>query len=104
MPQCFVTVSGNPLKLSQTDETKTSGTATFTFTNASGVRVLSAAQEGNGNALVLGLSLARIDGNGSTVLTVTTKNGAGNRGTFSVELIATPACGSTPKLQVEVSN
>ena len=92
------------MKLSQSDPTKKSGTATIRFTNATGVRLLTAAQEGNGNALILGLSLARIDGNGSTVLTVTTKNGAGNRGTFAVDIIATPVCGSNPVLHVEVSN
>ena len=65
---------------------------------------ISAAQPGNGNNLVLGLSLVRIDGNGSSVITVTTKKGAGNRGVFLVNVTTDPACGSGAKLTVSVSN
>jgi hypothetical protein len=72
--------------------------------NATGVRLLSASQVGNGNSLVIGLSLQRIDGNGSSVITITTKHGAGNRGVFEINLLPDPACGSTQKLTVSVSN
>jgi len=59
---------------------------------------------GNGNSLVLGLSLVRIDGNGSSILSVTTKNGSGNRGVFQVNVTTDPACGSGAKLTVTVKN
>ncbi|HKG97229.1 MAG TPA: hypothetical protein VKA97_05425 [Pyrinomonadaceae bacterium] len=72
--------------------------------NATGVRVISAGQAGNGNSLVVGLSLQRIDGNGSSTISVTTKNGAGNRGVFIVEVSGSPACGSTQQLTVSVVN
>jgi hypothetical protein len=50
------------------------------------------------------VSLLRIDGSGSSVITVTTKNGAGNRGVFVVNVAASPGCGSTQQLQVKVDN
>jgi hypothetical protein len=74
------------------------------MTNATGVRIISATQAGNGNSLVLGLSLARIDGSGSSVISVTTKHGAGNRGVFIVQVSGSPACGSTQQLTVTVTN
>jgi hypothetical protein len=74
------------------------------MTNATGVRTISATQKGNGNSLVLGLSLVRIDGSGSSVITVTTKKGGGNRGTFVVEVAGSPACGTAAELTVSVSN
>ena len=104
MPQCLMTVSPTYLELSQSDTSRLSGTATISVVNGLGVRTLSAAQAGNGNSLVLGLSLTRIDGNGHSVITVTTKHGAGNRGVFNVEVSASPSCGSTQTLQVSVSN
>jgi hypothetical protein len=72
--------------------------------NATGVRTISASQVGNGNSLVIALSLSRIDGSGSSVLSITTKNGSGNRGTFLVSIAGTPACGTAAQLQVKVSN
>jgi hypothetical protein len=103
--QCVTTLSPSTLSLSQTDETKLSGSATFTMSNATGVRIISASQLGNGNSLNISLSLMRIDGNGSSVITVSTKNGAGNRGVFIVEIAADPACGSSAQqLTVSVTN
>jgi Tfp pilus assembly protein FimT len=104
IPQCTSTISPSSLSLSQSDETNQTGSATFTMTNATGVRIISASQAGNGNALNIGVSLQRIDGNGSTVISVTTKHGAGNRGVFVVNVSADPACGSTQQLTVSVSN
>lgn len=104
IPQCVSTISPSTLSLSQTDPTKMSGSATFTMTNATGVRIISASQAGNGNALNMSLSLQRIDGNGSSVITVSTKQGAGNRGVFVVQVQTDPVCGSTAKLTVSVSN
>ena len=45
--------------------------------------------------MTLGLSLLRIDGNGSSVVSVQpTKQGAGNRGVFIIQLATSPSCGS----------
>ena len=102
IPQCVSTISPSSLELSQSVTSKLSGTATFTMTNATGVRTISAKQAGK--ALNLTLSLLRIDGSGSSVLTVSTKKGGGNRGVFIVEISGTPACGSAVQLPVSVSN
>jgi hypothetical protein len=104
IPQCISTLSPSSLSLSQSDTSKLSGSATFTMANATGVRTISATQAGNGNSLVVGISLVRIDGNGSSVITVTTKNGAGNRGVFVVNVAGSPSCGSSQQLTVSVSN
>src|ERR1700752_297289 len=102
--QCSASISPGTLTLSQSDSTKETGTATYSISGGSGTRVISAAQEGNGNSLVIALSQSRIDGSGSSVISITTKNGAGNRGTFSVKVSTNPACGSTQTLTVIVNN
>lgn len=102
--QCVASISPSSLSLSQSDITKKTGSAVFTMVNATGVRTISASLAGNGNSLTLGVGLQRIDGSGSSVITVTTKNGAGNRGVFVVNVIADPACGSAKQLMVSVSN
>jgi len=102
--QCVSSISPSTLSLSQSDQANTTGSAVFTMVNGTGVRTISASVAGNGNSLVLGVSLLRIDGSGSSVITVTTKNGAGNRGVFIVNVAADPACGSTQQLTVSVSN
>ncbi len=104
IPQCVAVMSPSSLSLSQSDEANKTGTSVFTMTNATGVRILSASQAGNGNSLVLGLSLSRIDGSGSSTLSVTSKNGAGNRGVFIVNVTTDPACGSGAQLTVSISN
>lgn len=104
IPQCVSTISPSTLSLSQSDSAIQTGSATFTMANATGVRTISASQSGGGNSLVLGLSLQRIDGSGSSVITVTTKKGGGNRGVFIVEVSASPGCGSAQQLTVSVSN
>lgn len=104
IPQCVSTISPSTLSLSQSDITNQSGSATFTMVNATGVRTISAAQAGNGNSLSISLSLVRIDGNGSSIITVSTKNGAGNRGVFIVNITPSPSCGSATPLTVSVSN
>ena len=104
IPQCISTISPRTLSLSQSDPTRQTGSATFTMTNATGVRIISASQLGNGNSVTLDLSLLRIDGSGSSIITVGTKNGAGNRGVFIVQISADPACGSAQQLTVSISN
>jgi hypothetical protein len=102
--QCASSISPSTLSLSQSDTTKKSGSAVFTMVNATGTRTISASIAGNGNSLTLGVSLLRITGSGSSVITVTTKNGAGNRGVFVVNVAADPGCGSAQQLTVSVSN
>ena len=104
MPQCVATVSPSTLTLSQSNDANKTGTAVFTMSNATGVRTLSASQAGNGNSLVIGISLVRMEGNGSSIISVTTKNGAGNRGTFTVNVATDPACGTGAHLTVVVNN
>ncbi len=102
--QCTSAISPGELKLSQSNSANQTGSAVFTMVNATGTRTISASIAGNGNSLVLGVSLLRIDGSGSSVITVTTKNGAGNRGDFIVNVSASPSCGSAQQLKVSVSN
>jgi outer membrane biosynthesis protein TonB len=102
--QCVSSISPSTLFLSQSDPSKNTGSAVFTMVNATGVRTISASIAGNGNSLTLGVGLQRIDGSGSSVISVTTKNGAGNRGVFVVNVAATPSCGGTQQLTVSVSN
>jgi hypothetical protein len=104
IPQCSASISPSTITLSQSDSTKHSGSATYTISGGSGARTISAVQDGTGNSLVISHSLTRIDGNGSSVISVTAKNGAGNRGTFIVKVSATPSCGSTQSLTVIVNN
>ncbi|HEU4837640.1 MAG TPA: hypothetical protein VFS90_24635 [Pyrinomonadaceae bacterium] len=102
--QCTSAISPSTLFLSQSDSGNHTGTAVFTMVNATGVRTISASIAGNGNSLTLGVGLLRIDGSGSSVISVTTKNGAGNRGVFIVNVSADPSCGSPQQLTVSVSN
>jgi type II secretory pathway pseudopilin PulG len=104
VPQCVSSISPSSLSLSQSNAAKKTGSAVFTMVNATGTRIISASLAGNGNSLVLGVSLQRIDGSGSSIITVTTKNGAGNRGVFIVQVKTDPACGSAVQLPVSVSN
>ena len=104
IPQCVSTISPSTLSLSQSNTSNQTGTATFTMTNATGVRTISASQLGNGNSLNITVGLQRIDGSGSSVITITTKQGGGNRGVFIVEIAGSPGCGSAAQLTVSVSN
>jgi hypothetical protein len=104
IPQCVSMISPSTLSLSQSNTATQTGSATFTMTNATGVRTISASQAGHGNSLNISVGLLRIDGNGSSVITIGTKNGGGNRGVFIVEVSGSPACGSTQQLTVSVSN
>lgn len=104
IPQCVMTVSPSSISLSQSVDAHKTGTATVTITNATGVRIISAGQSGNGNSLVVDLSLLRIDGSGTSIISVTSKNGAGNRGVFVVNVTTDPACGSGAQLSVSVTN
>jgi type II secretory pathway pseudopilin PulG len=104
LPQCVSTISPDHITLSQSVLSEQTKTATFTMQNATGVRTISASQLGNGNSMAISLSLVRIDGSGSSVVSVTAKNGGGNRGTFVVEVAGSPACGTAAKLTVQVNS
>ena len=101
---CVASLSPSTLSLSQGQSGVQTGTTTFTMINATGVRTISASQAGNGNAMTIGVGLQRISGNGSSVITITTKQGGGNRGVFIVNVSADPSCGSPQQLTVSVSN
>ena len=105
IPQCSASISPSTITLSQGDSTKQTGSATYTISGGSGVRTITAVQDGTGNSLAIDpLSLTRLDGSGSSTITITSKHGAGNRGTFVVKVSASPSCGSTQLLTVIVNN
>ena len=103
-PQCVTTLSNPVLDLSQSNPNSLTGTTTLNVSSPTGVRTISAAIAGNGNSLNVSLSLVRVDGSGTSVITVGTKNGAGNRGTFIVNISTDPSCGAPQQLKVNVSN
>jgi type II secretory pathway pseudopilin PulG len=104
LPPCVVSVYPSYLKLSQSDPNNLTGTVTLYMANATTARIISATQAGNGNSMTFSLSQSRIEGSGSSILTIGTKNGAGNRGAFTVDVMATPTCGDTQHITVEVTN
>jgi len=104
IPQCVMTLSPSSITLSQSVDALKTATTMITLTNATGIRTISTSQAGNGNSMVFGLSLTRLEGSGSSILSVTSKNGAGNRGVFLVDVTTDPACGSGAQLTVSVNN
>jgi hypothetical protein len=90
--------------LSQSSTGQQTGSATLYIANAVEARTVSAVQAGSGNSLVLGVSQARIQGTGYSIISVTTKHGAGNRGVFQVNINVSPTCGNAQQLTVSVSN
>ena len=104
LPACVTTLSPSTLSLSQSTSGQQTGTAVLSMSNAFEARTISATQAGSGNSIVLTLSQSRIQGSGYSILTVTTKHGAGNRGSFQVNLNVSPTCGNTQQLTVKVSN
>ena len=104
LPPCVMSVYPSSLTLSQSDSTKKTGTVALSMANATTARILSAIQAGNGNSLTISLSQSRIEGSGTSVITIGTKNGSGNRGTFTVDVSASPTCGNTQHIIVTVNN
>lgn len=101
-PPCTSSVTPTTLTLSQSQSTHRSGTAVFTLTNGIGVRTIKAAMVGQ--SLNLSVSPTSISGSGSATVTIASKTGNGNRGTFLVNISATPSCGTTQQVTVTVSN
>ena len=104
LPPCVMTVYPSTLKLSQSDLTMQTGTVALYMANATTARIITPSQAGNGNSMTFSLSQSRIEGSGTSILTIGTKNGAGNRGSFTVDVSASPACGNTLHITVEVNN
>ena len=104
LPPCVVSVYPTYLSLSQSIAAKKTGTLTLYMANATTPRIISVNQAGNGNSLTFALSQSRIEGSGTSIITIGTKNGAGNRGSFTVDVSASPTCGDTQHITVEVSN
>ena len=104
LPPCVMSVYPSYLKLSQSDTANLTGTVTLYMANATTARIITASQAGNGNSMTYALSQSRIEGSGTSILTIGTKNGAGNRGSFTVDVSASPACGDTQHITVEITN
>jgi len=104
LPPCTLSVYPSYLKLSQSDPSSLTGTVALYMANATTARILSVSQAGNGNSMTYSLSQSRIEGSGYSVLTIGTKNGAGNRGSFTVDISASPACGASQQITVEITN
>jgi type II secretory pathway pseudopilin PulG len=103
-PPCVASLSSNTLLLSQSDPNHTTGTVVFRLANVTGTHTISATLLGNGNSLNISLSQVRLSSDGSTTISISSKNGAGNRGVFLVDISASPSCGVTQQLAVTVSN
>ena len=104
LPPCVMSVYPSYLKLSQSDPTNLTGTVTLYMANATTARIISPSQAGNGNSMTFTMSQSRIEGSGYSILTIGTKNGAGNRGSFTVDVSASPTCGDTQHITVEITN
>src|ERR1700754_427937 len=104
LPPCTATLSSSSLSLSQSDSAHKTGTVTLTLANATGSYNISANQAGNGNSMNISVTPSRLDGNGLSTISVTAKNGSGNRGVFVINVSTSPTCGSTHQLTVSVSN
>ena len=104
LPPCVMSVYPSYLKLSQSDPTTQTGTVRLYMANATTARIISPSQAGNGNSMTFSLSQSRIEGSGISILTIGTKNGAGNRGSFTVDVSASPTCGDTQHITVEITN
>jgi hypothetical protein len=103
-PPCASSVSATSLSLSQSISTRRTGTVIFTLTNATGAHTISAFAAGSGNPLTLSISPASFNGNGYSTVTIGSKTGNGNRGTFTVNISATPSCGIAQRVTVSVGN
>lgn len=103
-PACASSVSDRTLTLSQSVAGQGTKTVLFTLTNASGAHSISVAAAGSGNPLNLSVSPASLNGNGSATVTIGAKSGSGNRGSFTVNISASPSCGATQQVTVTVGN
>jgi hypothetical protein len=72
--------------------------------NGTGVRIISALNRRKRKQLDSRSRTATHRWQWLSIISVTTKNGSGNRGTFIVNVAADPACGSTQQLKVIVNN
>jgi Tfp pilus assembly protein FimT len=101
-PICSSAIDRESLTLSQS--LVSTGAVRFTLTNATGTHTISATTAGNGNPLTLTVVPTSFVGNGTAVITVGAKSGAGNRGSFTVNISASPTCGTTRQVSVTVNN
>lgn len=102
---CAAHATPSSLSLSQNASGQQSGTVSFTLSNATtGTYSVTAVQAGSGNNLTITVSPASISGNETAVVTISSKNGSGNRGNFTVNISASPSCGSVQQVTVSVGN
>jgi hypothetical protein len=103
-PPCASAVSTTSISLSQSVSTQRSATVVFSLTNATGAHTISASTAGSGNPLSLSVSPGSFTGNGYSTVTIGSKTGNGNRGAFTVNISASPTCGTTQHVTVSVGN
>jgi hypothetical protein len=105
--QCSSSIDKTNLVLSQSNPATKSGTVTYTIANGSGAngsRTVTAAIVGGSRSLTFSISPSTLNNGGSAVITISSKTGNGNRGTFLVKIGASPACGSEKQVAVTVNN
>jgi len=100
---CASSVTPGFLSLSQRASGTQSGTVSFTLSNAVGSHNITAVQVGGGNTLSISVSPATLSGSGTAIISITSKEGSGNRGNFTVN-ISSPTCGAVQAVTVSVGN
>ena len=104
IPQCLGIVDTSRIDLSQSGESSEhTKPVTFTLSGATGTHTVIAALVGP-NSLNISVSPTSISGNGSAVVSIEAKSGNGNRGQFTVHISASPSCGTTQSVIVNVGN
>jgi Tfp pilus assembly protein FimT len=103
-PICSSALSASSVVLSQSISSQRTKTVQFSLTNASGSHSINVAAAGSGSPLTLSVSPTTMTGDGTATVTIGAKSGAGNRGSFTVNISASPTCGTTRQVSVTVNN
>lgn len=103
-PTCTSSVSRSSITLSQNASGQRSDTILFNLANGSGSYIVTAAQAGAGNSLTISVSPSSLNGSGVATITISSNTGSGNRGSFTVNVSASPTCGPVHQITVNVGN
>ncbi len=101
---CTSSISRNSISLTQNASGLRSDTVVFTLANGTGAYTVNAAQAGAGSNVTVSVSPSTLNGSGTATITISSKTGNGNRGSFTVNVSASPTCGSTHQIIVTVGN
>lgn len=101
---CASSVSPTSLTLSQRASGQQSGKVFFTLSNAVGSHSITAKQAGSGNNLSISVTPTSLTGSGMATITISSLNGSGNRGNFTVNISSNPSCGAVQSVTVTVGN